>query len=103
MGGQVLDGEKWALALWRAGIQFILHDADLHLRRVKGEDWIGLYPDIYGLSGRYFFPTDIAITDFYPWGEYAGFPQLQTMVEPLPLDILHPWFKQGRYPPVFLI
>jgi len=82
---------KMALALWRAGIQFILHDADLHLRRVKGEDWIGLYPDSYGLSGRYFFPAEIAITDFYPWGEYAGFPQLQTMVEPL--DILHAWFK----------
>jgi hypothetical protein len=79
---------KMALTLWRAGIQFILHDADLHLFRVKGEDWIGLYPDSYGLSGRYFFPTDVVVTDFYPWSEYACFPQFQTMVEPLPLDIL---------------
>ena len=79
---------KMALALWRAGIQFILHDADLHLFRAKGEDWIGLYPDSYGLSGRYFFPTDVVVTDFYPWSEYACFPQFQTMVEPLPLDIL---------------
>ena len=84
---------KMALALWRAGIQFILHDEDLHLRRVKGEDWIGLYPDSYRLSGRYFFPTDIDITDSYPWGEYASFSQLQPIVEPLPLDILHPCFK----------
>ena len=84
---------KMALALWRAGIQFILHDEDLHLRRVKGEDWIGLYPDGYGLSGRYSFPAEIAITDFYSWGEYTSFPQFQTMVEPLPLDILHPCFK----------
>ena len=76
---------KMALALWRAGIQFILHEEDLHLRRVKGEDWIGLYPDSYGLNGRYFFPAEIAISDFYSWGEYADFPQLQTMVEPLPL------------------
>jgi hypothetical protein len=76
---------KMALALWRAGIQFILHDADLHLRRVKGEDWIGIYPESYGLRGRYFFPTDIDITDFYPWSEYADFPQLLTKVEPLPL------------------
>lgn len=79
---------KMALTLWRAGIQFILHDADLHLLRVKGEDWIGLYPDSYRLIGRYFFPAEIAITDFYPWGEYTSFPQFQTMVEPLPLDIL---------------
>lgn len=79
---------KMALALWRADIQFILHDADLHLLRVKGEDWIGLYPDSYGLSGRYFFPTDVVITDFYPWGEYACFPQLKTIVEPLLLDTL---------------
>lgn len=79
---------KMALALWRAGIQFFLHDADLHLRRVKGEDWIGLYPDSYGLRGRYFFPLDIDITDFYPWDEYADFPKFHKMVEPLPLDIL---------------
>lgn len=79
---------KMVLTLWRAGIQFILHDADLHLLRVKGEDWIGLYPDSYRLIGRCFFLAEIAITDFYPWGEYASFPQFQTMVEPLPLDIL---------------
>lgn len=79
---------KMALALWRAGIQFILHDADLHLRRVKGDDWIGIYPESYGLSGRYFFPADIDITDFYPWGEYADLPRLHTIMKPLPLDVL---------------
>lgn len=84
---------KMALALWRAGIQFILRDADLHLSRVKGVDWIGIYPDSYGLSGRHYFPKEIDITDFSPWYEYAKFPQLQIIVEPVRLAILHPCYQ----------
>ncbi len=57
---------KMALTLWRAGIQFILHDADLHLLRVKGEDWIGLYPDSYGLIGRCFSSWKLPLPTFIP-------------------------------------
>ncbi|GEM_PF-3684874 len=76
---------KMALALRKNGIQFILQDVNLHLNRAGGKDWIGLYPDSYGLDGRYFFSRDLDITDYYPWGEYADCRQLLRHVVLLPL------------------
>lgn len=76
---------KMALSLWKSGIQFILQDVHLHLNRVSGKDWIGLYPDSYGLDGRYFFPGDLDITNYYSWGEYADCRQLFRHVVLMPL------------------
>ena len=77
---------KMALTLWKNNIQVILQDVNLHLRRVGGKDWIGLYPDSYGLDGRYFFPHDLDITDYYPWDEFADCRQLFKHVVLLPLS-----------------
>lgn len=76
---------KMALTLWKNNIQVILDDVNLHLSRVGGKDWIGLYPDSYGLDGQYFFPRDLDITDYFSWGEYADCQQLLRNVVLLPL------------------
>lgn len=77
---------KMALALHREGIQFILHDVDLHLRRTLGEDWLGFYPSRYGWKGRFYFPADADITDFYSWREYSESSGVRDAVVPLPLS-----------------
>lgn len=76
---------KMALALRCQGIQFILHDVNLHIRRSTGEDWIGFYPCRYGWNGRFYFPADTDITDFYSWREYSECSGILDAVLPLPL------------------
>ena len=76
---------KMALALRCQGIQFILHDVDLHVRRSAGIDWIGFYPSSYGWKGRFYFTDDAEITDFYSWSEYSECSGLLDAVIPLPL------------------
>ena len=36
---------KIALALKKAGVQFVLSDVDYHIARIKGEDWIAVSPE----------------------------------------------------------
>jgi hypothetical protein len=67
------------------GIQFILHDVDLHVRRSAGIDWIGFYPSSYGWKGRFYFTDDAEITDFYSWSEYSECSWPFDAVIPLPL------------------
>jgi hypothetical protein len=58
---------------------------NLHIRRSTGEDWIGFYPCRYGWNGRFYFPADTDITDFYSWREYSECSGILDAVLPLPL------------------
>jgi len=57
----------------------------LHIRRATGEDWIGFYPRRYRSKGRFYFPADADITDFYSWSEYSECSGILDAVVPLPL------------------
>jgi hypothetical protein len=85
---------RMALALHGAGIPVKVRDADLHRRRVLGEDLIAIVPNAYFGAYPYtiqsLFPDDVAVHDHSAHGLLEGYPVLAEAVRWLPLPRIAP-------------
>jgi hypothetical protein len=82
---------KMSLALHHANVSFELADVDLHVRRSKGLDWIGIVPTAYGYSGRGaadLFPENWNVYDTTDHSLLDEHPEIREHAEWLPLEHL---------------
>jgi len=89
---------QMAIALHRASVPVSLIDLDIHKRRIRGSDLVGIVPDSY--SGRYHnrkeFPEKDMVYDCYPYfTTLADNPALEPYIEWLPLK-LPETMEEGR-------
>lgn len=81
---------RMAIGLHKAGVPVFLVDADIHLRRIRGVDLIGIVPDYYarGYGARGNFPKEDSVYDCYSYDALvAGNPALEHHIKWLPLSL----------------
>lgn len=89
--GRAAETIKMALALHAAGVHFELYDVDLHSRRVRGEDWLGIVPDYYSAASPYIlFPSHDCIRDQICHYEIGDNPALKAKIVWYPVEVIKP-------------